>query len=476
MAEDAFDGHVPSGASEVAEPAVAHRKEHRSFFRRFLRHPDTQYAPPRIGAAIERPKLFGQALIFGTLLFFIIAILWAHWAILNEVTIGEGHVIPSQHVQIVQNFEGGIIKKIAVHEGEVVKTGQVLLQLENSNSVANLGELRAKYYGLLGAVSRLRAEAHQKPLTFPPELLAENRKIAERERRLYMAQQSDLQGKIAVIEQQVDQKQQELDGLKSSEKNLVRGVHLLKEQISINEPLVKTGVVPRIDYLKLQGNLNDKVSQLDNVKSAIQQAQAALREANRRIEEQYLGFRSDAQKELTQQQTQLEAVEQGIYAAQDRVQRTEVRSPVRGIVKTVKVNTIGGVVKPGMDLVEIVPIDDTLLVEAKIRPRDIAFIRPNQSAVVKISAYDFSVYGGLKAKVERISADTISAKDDLGRTERYYKIIVRTDKNYLGTKQHPLPIIPGMVATVDILTGKKSVLDYLLKPILKARERALTER
>jgi adhesin transport system membrane fusion protein len=179
---------------------------------------------------------------------------------------------------------------------------------------------------------------------------------------------------------------------------------------------------------------------------------------------------------LTEKQNELTAVGEAIFAAKDRVQRTEVRSPVNGIVKQMKVNTVGGVVRPGMDLVEIVPIDDTLLVEAKVRPRDIAFIRPDQEAIVKISAYDFSVYGGLKAKVERISADTIIETDASGRSESYYKIIVRTDKNYLGAKEGPLPIIPGMVATVDILTGEKSVLDYLLKPLMKARERALHER
>lgn len=451
-------------------------KRFREVLQRFLPHRDAEYAPVRFAAGIARPAPFGQALILGVLLFTIVALLWANWAVLDEVTTGEGRVIPSQQIQVVQNLEGGIVRKIEVREGEIVKAGQPLIQIDNSTFVSSLGELRAKYHGLVAAVARLQAEAYQKPLTFPAELLAEQRQIAERERHLYMARQNELQAQIAIIEQQVDQRKQELADLKSRQRSLAKGVQLLTEQVKITEPLVAQGVVPRIEYLKLQGNLNDSTRELDSVRLSVPRAESAIREANRRIEEHYLGFKAAAQKDLTEKQNEVAAVGEAIFAAKDRVQRTEVRSPVNGIVKQMKVNTVGGVVRPGMDLVEIVPIDDTLLVEAKVRPRDIAFIRPNQEAVVKISAYDFSVYGGLKAKVERISADTITETDGSGRSESYYKIIVRTDKNSLGGKEGPLPIIPGMVATVDILTGEKSVLDYLLKPLMKARERALHER
>jgi adhesin transport system membrane fusion protein len=467
MAQDIFSSRNPLPASGRRFAEV---------LRKLLPHRDADYAPVRFGAGIARPAPFGQALILGVLLFLVVAVLWANWAVLDEVTTGEGRVIPSQQIQIVQNLEGGIVRKIEVREGEIVKAGQPLIQIDNSTFVSSLGELRAKYDGLAAAVARLQAEAYQRPLTFPPELLAERRQIAERERHLYMARQNELQAQIAIIEQQVDQRKQELADLKSRERSLAKGVELLSEQVKITDPLVAQGVVPRMEYLKLQGSLNDSTRELDSIRLSVPRAESAIREANRRIEEHYLGFKAAAQKELTEKQNELTAVGEAIFAAKDRVQRTEVRSPVNGIVKQMKVNTVGGVVRPGMDLVEIVPIDDTLLVEAKVRPRDIAFIRPDQEAIVKISAYDFSVYGGLKAKVERISADTITETDASGRSESYYKIIVRTDKNYLGAKEGPLPIIPGMVATVDILTGEKSVLDYLLKPLMKARERALHER
>ncbi|MDX1484311.1 MAG: HlyD family type I secretion periplasmic adaptor subunit [Alphaproteobacteria bacterium] len=425
---------------------------------------------------MERPPALGFMLIMGVAAFLVVAVIWADWAILDEVTTGQGRVIPSSQVQVVQNLEGGIVREILVREGEIVKKGQVLLQIENTAFVASYGELRARHLGLMAAVARLRAEAHQKPLEFPPELLVEGRPIAERERSLYLARQSELKAQLAVFEQQVAQRKQELTELQSRETHLTKTVALIDEELRITKPLVDQGVVPRIEYIRLQRQLSEQQRELDAVRLAQPRARSAMREANRRIQERFLGFKAEAQRDLTQRQTELAAVKESIVAARDRVQRTEVRSPVRGIVKQVKVSTVGGVVRPSMDLVEIVPLDDTLLVEAKVRPQDIAFIRPNQDATVKITAYDFSIYGGLKAKVERISADAITEPDSSGREESYYKIIVRTERNYLGTRAEPLPIIPGMVATVDILTGNKSVLDYLLKPVLKARDRALRER
>jgi adhesin transport system membrane fusion protein len=418
----------------------------------------------------------GFILIMGVALFLGVAVLWAHWAVLDEVTTGQGRVIPSSQIQVVQNLEGGIVREIRVREGEIVKKGQVLLQIENTAFVASYGELRAKHLGLMAAVARLKAEAHQVPLEFPPELLKETPLIAERERSLYQARQGELKAQLAVFEQQAAQRKQELAELQNRQSHLKKTVSLIDEELRITTPLMEQGVVPRIEFIRLQRQLSEQQRELDAVRLAKPRARSAMREANRRIQERFLGFKAEAQRDLTARQTELSAVREAIVAARDRVQRTEVRSPVRGIIKQVKVSTVGGVVRPSADLVEIVPLDDTLLVEAKVRPQDIAFIRPEQGATVKITAYDFSIYGGLKAKVERISADAITEPDASGREESYYKIIVRTQRNYLGTKAKPLPIIPGMVASVDILTGNKSVLDYLLKPVLKAKDRALRER
>jgi len=328
----------------------------------------------------------------------------------------------------------------------------------------------------MAAVARLKAETEQTAPQFPPELLAEEPRIAQSEQALYLARQSELQGQLSVLGQQLQQREQELTELKSKRDHLQESVSLARKEIAINKPLVESGVVSKVDGIKLERQLNDLTGDLQAATLAIPRAEAAMREVNQRIEGQYLTFRSDAQKELAQRQNEFNSIAESITAARDRVDRTEVKSPVRGIIKQVKVSTVGGVVKPGMDLVEIVPLDDTLLVEAKVRPRDIAFIKPNQDAMVKITAYDFAIYGGLKAKVERISADAIEDESRGQRPETYYKIVVRTENNHLGNAQKPLPIIPGMVASVDILTGKKSVLDYLLKPILRGREKAMHER
>ena len=230
--------------------------------------------------------------------------------------------------------------------------------------------------------------------------------------------------------------------------------------------------MPQVNLIRLKRELADIDGQISATKLAIPRAKSAIEESNKRIEERYIKFRSEALRDLSTKRAGLTALRQTIAAAEDKVVRTEVRSPVKGIVKQFKVATIGGVVAPGQDLVEIVPIEDTLLIEAQIRPADIAFLRAGQKAKVKFSAYDFSVYGGLPGKLERISADTIMNQ----KGDSFYKIIVRTDRNYLTRGDEKLPIIPGMVATVDLLTGKKTVLEYLLKPILRAREKALTER
>lgn len=238
-------------------------------------------------------------------------------------------------------------------------------------------------------------------------------------------------------------------------------------------PLADKGIVPKVQLLQLKRELNSLEGEVSASTLALPRAKGALREANQRIEEKILNFRSLATQELSTRRGEFEAIRQQILAAKDRVTRTDVKSPVKGVVKELKISTIGGVVRPGQDIVEIVPIEDTLLVEARIRPADIAFLRPGQEATVKITAYDFSIYGGLPSKLERISADTIV---DEQSGESFYKIIVRTEQTFLQRGEQKLPIIPGMIASVDTLTGRKSVLDYLLKPILKTRDNALKER
>jgi len=260
--------------------------------------------------------------------------------------------------------------------------------------------------------------------------------------------------------------------MESRSKQLRRSLELAREEKAITEPLVRNGVMPRVDLIRIERQLSDLKGEIDTIGLSIPRLRSAVKEAEQRIEEVQLSAKSEITNELNRARAELKSVRETLFAGRDRVTRTEVRSPVHGTIKEIKHTTVGGVIRPGEDILEIVPLDDRLLIEARIRPTDIAFLRPSQQAIIKVAAYDFSIYGGLKAKVEHISADTI--RDDKG--DSFYRVYLRTEKNTLAHQGNELPIIPGMTTTVEVLTGKKSVLDYLLKPILKARERALRER
>lgn len=375
----------------------------------------------------EKSRIFTHVILWTSILFVICALIWAHYAILDEVTTGQGKVIPSSQVQVIQNLEGGIVSKLYVTEGEIVKKDQVLMQIDNTRFKASFNEVEKKMASLQIAVIRLSAEMNDKPMDIPSDFLKDNADLVDAEKALYASRQEEL-------------------------KQLTSALGLAEKELNLSKPLVDKGAVSEVEILRLERSVNE-------LKGKIYQ------------------FKSQALEQLNKAKGELAALRESQSAEKDKLKRTTVRSPVKGIVKRIKVNTIGGVLQPGMDIIEIVPLDDTLLIEAKVRPSDIGFIHPGQEAIVKLTAYEFSIYGGLTGKVEQISADTITDdKSASGKEETYYLIRVRTDKNYLGTPEKPLYIIPGMMATVDILTGKKSVLHYLLKPILKARDAALRER
>tara|TARA_R100000005_G_C5003701_1_gene212251 strand:- start:6687 stop:8015 length:1329 start_codon:yes stop_codon:yes gene_type:complete len=438
-----------------------------------LKWEDSDFASDVVAAKLQGPHPRAFLLLFGIIAFFVVAYLWASNAVLDEVTRGDGKVIPSSQVQIIQNLEGGILEELMVHEGDIVEKGQILLRIDATGYASRAGEIESNYLNLMGRIARLEAEAKDEPLVFPAELLAERKDISVREQNLYNARQAELQSQIAILRQQAQQRQQEIAEINGQLKQLRTSLGLANEEWAITEPLAQRGIVSKVDALKLRREINTLRGQISVSELSLPRVEGALKEANQRIEEKILSFKSQAAQELSTARAEYEASRQAILGVQDRVTRTNVRSPVTGEVKAVKVRTIGGVVKPGEDIIEIVPIDDTLLVEANIRPSDIAFLRPGQAATVKITAYDYSIYGGLPAKLERISADTIL---DEKTGESYYQIIVRTDQNFLQRGENSYPIIPGMVASVDILTGQKTVLDYILKPILKTRDTALRER
>jgi adhesin transport system membrane fusion protein len=433
---------------------------------------DLTYVPDLEAAARRRGHPFAIMLSIIVFIFFICAIYWADNAILDEVTRGQGQVIPSSRVQVIQNLEGGIVAEVLVNEGQIVEPGDILVRIDNIAARSDYREDKRRYLATLAQAARLEAELKQEPPVFPDEVVKEDPRMVIEQTKLYHARRKQISSQIRVLKTQAEQRRQEIAEMLSRKKQLEVNLKLAIEQRDIAKPLMVRKIYPRVDYIRLERDVQDLSGTLQTLKLSIPRARTALRESQEKVEAFIDEGRAEISAELNTRLVEIQALQEMITAGEDRVTRTEVRSPVRGTVKQVYHNTVGGVLRPGEDIMEIVPLDDTLLIEANIRPADIAFIRPGQEATVKLTAYDFSIYGGLKARVEQISADTI--KDEEG--ESFYHIRLRTKENKLVHNGAELPIIPGMVASADILTGKKTVLDYLLKPILKARQRAMRER
>ena len=438
---------------------------------------DIRFMPDTYAAEVESLPISTHAILWFTAIFVVIAIIWANFATLDEVAHAEGRVIPSSQVQVVQNLEGGILARVEVRPGERVTAGQTLLVLDDTRFASSYREGQLTSKSLEARIARLEAEisgADFSSLTAGQVsgFDGEHADLLQNEIRLYESRQQELNSALDILTQQKTQYQQGLAELRAAETKLTKNARLARQELEITAPLVEKGAVSQVELLRLQAAVNDMEGQLEETRLAIPGAQAAVAEADQKIRERGQQFISATQAELNEAKTDLGRMNISNVALEDRVKRTAVRSPVTGTVNQVLVNTVGAVVQPGMDLVEIVPADDTLLIEARVRPSDIAFIHPGQKATVKVTAYDFSIYGGLDAVLELISADSITDE----RGDHFFKIQVRTDKNHLGRDDNPLPIIPGMVATVDIMTGQKTVMDYILKPLKRAQAAALSER
>lgn len=414
----------------------------------------------------------GQLILWLIALFVVVFLIWAANSEIDEVTRGMGKVIPSQQTQIVQNLEGGILGHLHVKVGDVVDKDQLLIDIDKTRFSAPILESKVQELSLKAQIARLEAEIGGKKFTVPKEVLDERPEIGERELQLYAAKQHGHEAKLQILQEQFNQRRQEVTELRTKVGELGRSLGLLQKELNMTKPLISAGAVSEVEVLQLQRQASQLRGELETSRSSIPRAESRIAEARKALEEEKLTFQNEARKELNEAYVKLEGISANKTALVDRLQRTEVRSPVHGIINQIKVYTVGGTIQPGMDLIEIVPLDDTLLIEAKITPADIAFLRPNQQATVKFTAYDFTIYGGLDADLEHISADSIT--DEKGNA--FYLVRLRTKKNYLGSEDRQLPIIPGMVASVDILTGKKTILSYLLKPILRAKHTALRER
>lgn len=384
-----------------------------------------------------------------------------------------GKVIPSTQLQVVQNLEGGIVQSIQVKEGDLVFAGDVLVTIDQTQYKSRFREKRAKYLGFFAAQARMKAElARRDTVIYPSRVMKEAPEIARNEDLLMKARATELKSALSALRETSKQRESEIREIEARISNLGIQLGLSKDQVKMIEPLVKAGAMSQLELLRLQQETAALQVNVSAAEDSLPRVRAALREAKNRIEERRNKFLTETQTSLGETNVQISALEELMEGEEDKIRRSEVKSPVKGTISKIYVTTIGGILKPGMDIVEIVPIEDDLLVEARIRPSDVAFLHPGQRAKVKITAYDFTIYGGMEAELEHISANTITDEDG----EAFYLIRLRSRGKIKGKKGEDLTIISGMQAEVDIITGKKTVLEYLIKPIIRGSNRALTER
>lgn len=420
-------------------------------------------------ARLQQEPLRARSLLRLAAVGLLLLLIWAAFAQIDEVTRGEARVVPTSQVQIIQSVDGGVVEALLVREGQVVEAGQLLLRVDPTRFVSNMLESRASQLAVQAKALRLEALTRGTAFNPPAELKREAPDIVAQEMRLYESRRAEISAQISISQNQLAQRQQELNEVSARREQAERGLELMSKEINATRPMIATGAVSEVEVFRLEREAARLRGDREQATAQIARVQSAILEATRKIEEVQLSSRNQMSAELSETMSKLASLSQGGRALEDKVKHADIKSPVRGTIKRLLVNTVGAVVQPGKEVVEVVPLDDTLFLEVQITPKDIGFLRPGQEAMVKFTAYDFSIYGGLLAEVIHIGADSVL--DEKGNA--FFHIRVRTHKPRLGPS---LPIIPGMVAQVDILTGKKTVLSYLLKPVLRAKSNALTER
>lgn len=434
---------------------------------------DLDYMSETAAASLQGPPKSTHIVLWGAVLFLIAFFVWAAYANIGEATVGEGKVIPAGQVQVVQNLEGGIVKEINVKVGDSVKRDDTLLVIDSTRYVASDQETAAKDSSLRAKIARLSAEVNGTSFLASTELIRQNPEQVRREQELYRTRQSEFTANTSALRQQIDQRTQEIVEKRGRVKQITASLVFLDETVAKMRPVVKAGAMSEIEMLAKEREQNDLRGELDSARVTIPRLESAVSEARNKLQSYEAKFRADALAELNQARGEQQGTEASKVATEDRVARAVVKSPVNGTIKSVKVTTVGGVIQPGNDIIEIVPSEESLLVEAKVRPKDIAFLHPGQDALVKYSAYDSSIYGSFAGKLEYISADSVL---DEQKKDSYYMVRIRTSPIAPAAGNRPVVIIPGMTATVHIQTGAKTFLQYLLKPVIKTKDLAFRER
>lgn len=420
-------------------------------------------------AILEQTPLKAKKLLYSILFIMLAVLVWAWFAKVDEVTRGDGRVIPSRQLQVIQSLDGGIVSAILVKEGDLVTTGMPLIKIDETRAVSSLRENKGQYLALLAKQARLRALAEGISFNPPPEVQTETPLVYEQEYALYNASRDDLDSIVSIARDQMIQREKELIEVQFKKEIAEKTYESANKELAANKPLLTSGAVSEIDILKLEREVTRARGEIDQARAQGSRIQVSISEARRKITEAEQNFRSKVRTELNDTSAKLDSLTETSVSLTDKVKQATLKSPVNGKVSRLFFNTVGGVIQPGKEVLEVVPTDDALVLETKVQIKDIAFLRPKQPAVVKLTAYDYTIYGTLDAVVESIAAN--STVDEKGNA--FYIVRVRTIKNSLG---EGLPIIPGMQAQVDILTGKKTILSYLLKPVIKAKSYAFSER
>lgn len=433
---------------------------------------DTDFMPEYEAALNTKPErgtTFLLLAIAGLIAWFIA---WASYAEIEEVTRGGGQVMASSEVQILQSLEGGILQELLIAEGDTVKKGQTLARISDIAFSSEKKGRQAQFLSQTIRKARLTAEIEDKPFTLSEKIRVQAAAIAANEEALYNSRQQELKNARSILDGRISQSQSALREVSAQINRLSQNRKLLKEELSMTKKMVAQNAVPKLEEIRLQRELNDTAGNLNASVQRKRGLESELQTARKEREDHMTRFRTKALAEMNETETQLASLKENLKSIGDRVDRAELKSPANGIVQSIAVKTIGGIIEPAMHLVEIIPVEDDLKIKARVPPADIAFIRHGLPVRVKITAYDSSRYGALDGTLERISPASVT--DEKGNI--FFEIEVRTKKTYLGSEANPLEISPGMVAEVEVITGKRTILSYLLNPILRASKRALRER
>ncbi|GHE22862.1 HlyD family type I secretion periplasmic adaptor subunit [Halomonas urumqiensis] len=476
MAKAATKTAEQQGFEAIGRFSEVGRKPFRPFMDRlFARrvssaHLDRDWANDADWARMQQAPIRARTFLYVVVLAVAGLITWAYFAPIDEVTRGSGRVIPSSQLQKVQSFDGGVVQNIQVREGQLVEAGQVLMSIDPTRFVSNFRENRAQAQSLRAKAERLRALVTETPFNPAEDLRTNAPDIVAQEREVYESRREELRQQEGILEDRIRQREEELNEAIARRDTAQREANMASQELNLTRPLLSSGAVSEVEVLRLQRDVSRATGERNQAAAAVARLESAVEEAKAQLSEVGVERRSDWRNDLAQVLGDLSALDESSAGLQDRVRLAELRSPVDGVVQRLAINTLGGVVQPGQDVVDIIPSDDQLLVEARIAPQDIAFLRPGQPATIKLTAYDFAIYGGLQAEIDHISADTITDDND----NTFYLVRVRTVEGV--EPDSDISVIPGMTAQVDILTGKRTVMQFLLKPVLRAWNNSMGER